>query len=225
MDTELERHLTHEQIVDCREIRRSAIKVALYLRVSTSRQETKNQAVQLREFARTQNWKIVAEYCDDGVSGKHSDRPQFRKMFDDASRREFDLILFWSLDRFSREGVYQTLQHLNQLESHGVGFRSFTESYFSSCGAFKDAVIAIMATLAKQERIKISERTVAGLQRARAAGKILGRPRRQIDTAKIRRLRRAGNSWRQIAAALGASTATLLYRVRPRLRNARRNRG
>ena len=70
-------------------------------------------------------------------------------MFKDASQRKFDLVLFWALDRLSREGVYQTLQHLNRLESYGVGFRSFTEPYFDSCGVFKDAVIAIMATSRK----------------------------------------------------------------------------
>jgi len=124
------------------------MKIALYLRVSTDKQETENQAVQLREFAAKQGWQIVAEYTD-YESGSKGDRARFRQMFEDASRRKFDLVLFWALDRLSREGVYQTLQHLNRLESYGVGFRSFTEPYFDSCGVFKDAVIAIMATLAK----------------------------------------------------------------------------
>src|SRR5437016_678541 len=97
-------------------------------------------------------------------------------MFEDASRRRFDVLLFWALDRLSREGVLETLQHLNRLTSYGVAWRSFTEQFFDSCGPFRDAVIAIMATLAKQERVKRSERTKAGLARARAAGKALGRP-------------------------------------------------
>jgi DNA invertase Pin-like site-specific DNA recombinase len=128
-------------------------------------------------------------------------------MFADASRRKFDLVLFWALDRLSREGVYQTLQHLNRLESYGVGFRSFTEPYFDSCGVFKDAVIAIMATLAKQERIKRAERTKAGLARVRAAGKRLGRPAllNGQHTAQIARLRASGLSLRAIGRELGIS--------------------
>ena len=182
------------------------MKVALYLRVSTDKQETENQAVQLREFAAKQAWKIVHEYCD-YESGSRSDRAEFQRMFADASRRKFDLVLFWALDRLSREGVYQTLQHLNRLESCGVGFRSFTEPYFDSCGVFKDAVIAIMATLAKQERIKRAERTKAGLARVKASGKRLGRPVRLNGEhrAAVARLSAAGASYRTIASQLGIS--------------------
>jgi len=181
------------------------MKIALYLRVSTDKQETENQAVQLREFAAKQGWQIVREYCD-VESGSKADRPEFKQMFEDASRRTFDLVLFWALDRLSREGVYQTLQHLNRLETYGVGFRSFTEPYFDSCGVFKDAVIAIMATLAKQERVKRAERTKAGLAIARAKGKTLGRPRLIGATrADVARLRADGRSYRQIAGALGIS--------------------
>jgi DNA invertase Pin-like site-specific DNA recombinase len=85
-------------------------------------------------------------------------------MFKDASQRKFDVLLFWALDRLSREGVLGTLQHLNRLTSYGVGYRSFTEQYFDSCGIFKDAVIAIIATVAKQKRVRISLRVRAGRQ-------------------------------------------------------------
>jgi DNA invertase Pin-like site-specific DNA recombinase len=182
------------------------MKIALYLRVSTDKQETENQAIQLREFAGKQGWQVVQEYTD-YESGAKAERTQFKQMFDDASRRKFDLVLFWALDRLSREGVYQTLQHLNRLESHGVGFRSFTEPYFDSCGVFKDAVIAIMATLAKQERIRRSERTKAGLARVRAVGKRLGRPvsLNGQHRAEIARLTAQGHSLRAIARQLGIS--------------------
>jgi DNA invertase Pin-like site-specific DNA recombinase len=182
------------------------MKIALYLRVSTDKQETENQAVQLRDFAAKQGWQVVSEYTD-CESGSKSDRAEFQRMFADASRRKFDLVLFWALDRLSREGVYQTLQHLNRLESYGVGFRSFTEPYFDSCGVFKDAVIAIMATLAKQERIKRAERTKAGLARVRAAGKRLGRPvsLNGQHRLEITRLRASGLSLRAIGRQLGIS--------------------
>ena len=181
------------------------MKIGLYLRVSTSKQETENQALELRTFAERQAWEIFREYVD-VETGSTSDRAAFRQMFEDAARGKFDLVLFWALDRFSREGVYETLKHLNRLEFYGVGFRSYTEPYFDSCGVFKDAVIAILATLAKQERIQRSQRTKAGLARARAGGRILGRPAmiRKHET-EAKKLREAGHSFRTIARALGIS--------------------
>lgn len=128
-------------------------------------------------------------------------------MFEDASRRKFDLLLFWALDRLSRKGVLETLQHLNRLTAYGIAWRSFTEQFFDSCGPFREAVIAIMATLAKQERIKRSERTRAGLARVRAAGKALGRPRmlNGEHAARIAMLRAQGRSLRAISRELGIS--------------------
>ena len=98
-----------------------------------------------------------------------------------------------------------------------MAFRSFTEPYFDSCGVFKDAVIAIMATLAKQERIKRAERTRAGLARVRDAGKRLGRPVRLNGehTAEIARLRSGGLSLRAISRELGISDRSVRRDVRP----------
>jgi DNA invertase Pin-like site-specific DNA recombinase len=186
------------------------MKIAIYARVSTDKQDTENQLLQLREFASKQGWNVTREYKD-YESGSKSDRAQFQQMFADASRRKFDLVLFWALDRLSREGVLETLQHLNRLTSYGVGFRSFTEQFFDSCGIFKDAVIAIMATLAKQERVKRSERTKAGLARVRATGKALGRPARLAGkhTAEIARLRSQGLSLRAVGRQLGISEGSV----------------
>jgi DNA invertase Pin-like site-specific DNA recombinase len=122
-------------------------------------------------------------------------------------------VLFWSLYRFSREGVYETLQHLQQLTAYGVGYRSFTEQYLDSCGLFKDAVISILATIAKQERVRLSERTVAGLQRARQQGRVGGRPRVIADRNKVRELREAGVSLGQIAEQMGLSKTTVARMV------------
>jgi DNA invertase Pin-like site-specific DNA recombinase len=143
-------------------------RVAIYGRVSTrdKGQEVENQLAQLREFAAKQGWTISCEYAD-RESGANRDRIEFQEMFRDAAHRRFDLLLFWSLDRFTREGVLETLTHLNRLTGAGVGYRSFTEPYFDSCGIFKDAVISILATIARQERIRLSERVRAGLARAR----------------------------------------------------------
>ena len=142
-------------------------RVAIYGRVSTrdKGQEVENQLAQLREFAAKQGWTISCEYAD-RESGANRDRIEFQEMFRDAAHRRFDLLLFWSLDRFTREGVLETLTHLNRLTRAGVGYRNFTEPYFDSCGIFKDAVISILATIAKQERIRLSERVLASLARA-----------------------------------------------------------
>ena len=181
------------------------MKIAIYARVSTDKQDTENQGLQLREFAKKQAWSIVHEYVDH-ESGAKSDRQQFQKMLADASRRKFDIILFWSLDRLSREGALKTLQYLNQLESYGVGFRSFTEQYLDSTGLFRDAVISILATIARQERIRRAERTKAGLARVKAAGRILGRPKViTAQPADVAHLRSAGHSYRHIGRQLGIS--------------------
>jgi DNA invertase Pin-like site-specific DNA recombinase len=188
-------------------------RVAIYARVSTKDkgQEVENQLRQLREFAALQDWTVYREFIDH-ETGSTQDRSEFQTMFRDASQRKFDVLLFWALDRLSREGVLETLQHLNRLTSHGVGYRSFTEQYFDSCGIFKHAVIAIVATVAKQERVRISQRVKAGLETARAKGKRLGRPRVIVDRARIGRLRAAGLSWAKIASQLGIGEGTV-YRL------------
>jgi DNA invertase Pin-like site-specific DNA recombinase len=184
------------------------MRICLYGRVSTDRQETQNQISQLREFASTQGWKIVHEYVD-VASGKSSDRQQFKSLFAAAAKREFDLVLFWSLDRFSREGVFETLKHLQTLTSYGCGFRSFTEQYLDSCGMFRDAVISILAVISKQERVRLSERTLAGLARARARGRVGGRPRVVCDVRKLHRLRASGRSLSAIGKQCGLSKTTV----------------
>ena len=181
------------------------MRIAIYARVSTGKQDSENQLVQLREYAARQGWQITREYVD-FESGAKADRPEFQRMFEDASRRKFDLVLFWALDRLSREGVLETLQHLNRLTSYGVDYRSFTEQFFDSCGVFRDAVISIMATLAKQERVKRAERTKAGLAIARAKGRTLGRPKTiKAQSDDVTRLRAAGKSYRSVARELGIS--------------------
>jgi DNA invertase Pin-like site-specific DNA recombinase len=195
------------------------MRVAIYARVSTrdKGQEVENQLRQLREFAALQGWTVYREFIDH-ETGSTDDRAEFQAMFRDASQRKFDVLLFWALDRLSREGVLETLQHLNRLTSYGVGYRSFAEQYFDSCGIFKDAVIAIIATVAKQERVRISQRVKAGLETARAKGKTLGRPRVAVDTRKIAVLRSQGRSWRAIAASLAHQSDPFAGQIPRRIR-------
>jgi DNA invertase Pin-like site-specific DNA recombinase len=172
-------------------------------------QENGNQLDQLREFAAKQGWTVALEFVDTVTGSGKLKRPQFEKMMLAASQRQFDLLLFWKLDRLSREGVRKTLKYLEQLDSWGVAWRSFTEPYLDSCGVMRDVVISIMATLAQQERISISERTRAGLQRAVKAGKVLGRREVAVDVQKARRLQREGLGLRGVAKKLGCSVNTL----------------
>jgi DNA invertase Pin-like site-specific DNA recombinase len=191
------------------------MRVALYARVSTKdgRQMTDNQVRQLKMFAGTQDWKVTHEFVD-RASGKRGDREQFQQMFAAASRREFDCLLFWSLDRFSREGTVETLNHLQRLTSYGVNYRSFTEQYLDSTGIFREAVIGILAAVAKQERVRLSERTIAGLERAKSQGRVGGRPKAEDAEPKllamVERLRAQGRSIREIADEVGKSPNTVV---------------
>jgi DNA invertase Pin-like site-specific DNA recombinase len=131
-----------------------------------------------------------------------------------ASQRRFDLILFWKLDRFSREGARATLRLLTILDSYGCQWRSFMEPFFDSCGVMRDVVISIMATLGEQERIAISERTKAGLQRAVKAGRVLGRRAVVVDIACARKLQKEGLRLRPIAKQMRVSVNTLARPLR-----------
>jgi DNA invertase Pin-like site-specific DNA recombinase len=185
-------------------------KVAIYARISTrDKQETLNQLAQLRKFCQQQGWLVVSEYIDH-ETGSVSTRADFQKMLLHAAQRKFDVLLFWALDRLTREGTLATLQFLERLTSYQVGYKSFTEPYLDSCGTFKDVVISLLATMAKQERLRMGERVRAGIQRARQQGKRHGRPPlRQLTTLEIAALRKdrklTGKPYRTLAADYGTS--------------------
>src|ERR1700722_9786544 len=190
------------------------MRAAIYSRVSTKDKgrEPANQLNQLRELCQARSWQIVTEY-EDHDTGSKPDRTQFQALMHDAMCRKFDVVLFWALDRFTREGAFETMQYLNTLSTYGVGFLSLTEPYLDSCGVFKDAVIAILGTIAKQERLRISERVRAGLRRVRAqgtkTGNPIGRPRVVFRRDLVAALRKEGHSWAEIARTTGTSTGTI----------------
>jgi DNA invertase Pin-like site-specific DNA recombinase len=189
------------------------VAVAIYARVSTrDRQETLNQLAQLREFCRRQGWQVVTEYVD-RETGSISTRAEFQRMLTDASQRKFDVLLFWALDRLTREGTLATLQYLERLTSYQVGYKSFTEPYLDSCGTFKDVVISLLATMAKQERLRMGERVRAGIAQARRDGTRLGRPPLRVlkpnDVRELRRERaRTKATFRELATKYGISVFT-----------------
>jgi DNA invertase Pin-like site-specific DNA recombinase len=182
-------------------------RVAIYARVSKAQgQDTENQLAQLRAFCASSGWTIVAEYIDH-ATGKHADREQLQAMFTAASRREFGFLVTWALDRLSRGGVAKTFDHIKVLRSYGVEFVSFTEPHFRTTGPAGELMIAVAAWIAEQERKRISERTKAGLAKARRQGRIGGRRTLVIDRDKIAALDESGLTMREIAAEMGVSAA------------------
>jgi DNA invertase Pin-like site-specific DNA recombinase len=147
---------------------------------------TENQLEQLQEFASKEGWEIVAEYKDTvRGSGKRA-RPQLDAVMLAASQRKFDLLLFWALDRLSREGIVKTLGYLEQLRMWGCGWRSYTQPFLDTGNEMTNGIVlSVLAAVAKQERITLSERTKAGLQRERRAGKRLGRWAVQVDVTML----------------------------------------
>ena len=161
-------------------------KCSIYLRVSKSdeSQNPENQKEPLRKMAEMMGLEIVGEYID-MASGGNSNRPQFQKMLRDAKERKFYIILVWSLDRFSREGISNTLHYLEKLTGSGVALKSLQESWLdTSDQGMGKLLIAIMSWVAQQERQRISERTKAGLARAKANGKQLGRQKGSKDKGR-----------------------------------------
>jgi len=191
------------------------MKVAIYARVSTDDkgQDPLNQLLELREFASRQGWTIVREYTDEATA-KNGERTGFKQLWADVAKHRFDLLLFWSLDRLTREGTYKTLTYLRCLTDAGVKFKSYTEQYIDSLGVFGEAIIGVLAAVAAQERIRISERTKAGLARVRAKGTRLGRPTKRVDIQKAQKMRAAGMSLRGIAGKLNVSPALVCNKLK-----------
>ena len=184
---------------------------ALYVRVSTTdKQHPANQVGPLREWCKEAGYTVHAEYTDT-ESGGSATRPRFAQMMADAAARKFGIVVFWSLDRFSREGIGQTFQHLARLRANGVMFASLTEEYFRADGGPADELlIAVVSWIADFERRRRVERVNAGLARARAAGVILGRKpvTKETQRRQMREWADQGKSLSTIALNFAVSKAT-----------------
>jgi DNA invertase Pin-like site-specific DNA recombinase len=186
------------------------MRVAIYARVSTKDkgQDTENQLHQLRAFAE-QHGTIYQVYTDQESGGK-ADRTAFKHLLLAAYQKKFDLVVFWRLDRFSREGALATLRYLKELKDQGVHYKSYTEPYLDSLGPFGDVLVSLLATIAAQDLIKISENTKAALAKRKAAGVQLGAPAKSAETvAQMRRLKASGTSNQAIARALNLAPSTV----------------
>lgn len=185
-------------------------RAAIYARVSTDQQTTENQLIELRAVAQRTGWEVVGEYVDRGVSGAkgREQRPQFDAMLKAATRREFDVIAAWSVDRLGR-----SLQHLVSFldEIHGKRVDLYLHQQgIDTTTAGGKALFQMCGVFAEFERAMIQERVLAGLKRARAAGKRLGRPMVGAAVeAKVRALRRQGKGMIAIAKAAGCGVGTV----------------
>ena len=153
-------------------------RAVIYARVSTDEQSVDNQIEQLETFIKLTNDKVINIYKEK-VSGGSANRPMFQQMLKDSRLRKFDIVYVWSLDRFSREGIKNTLSYLKQLQNQGIALKSMQESWLdTSDDGMGTLLIAILSWVAMQERKRISERTKAGLARSK---KKPGRPMGKRD--------------------------------------------
>lgn len=183
-------------------------RAALYVRVSTREQTVANQEIELRRWAERLGLEVVNVYADT-ASGARSDRVALAAVLAGAHRRDFDLLLIWSLDRLSREGIGPMTRYMEQLRAAGVRVQSHQENWVDTSSPVWDLLLAVFAWVAQQERQRIGERVRAGQARARARGVHLGRKPRLVDLGELLRRRQAGDSWRRIARAMKAPISTL----------------
>jgi DNA invertase Pin-like site-specific DNA recombinase len=196
-------------------------RVAIYTRVSTDKQSTANQERELREIAERSGWEIVKVYRDAGISGaKGRDRrPSFDALCKDAARRRFDMVMAWSVDRLGRS-LQDLVAFLSELHALRIDLLLHQQGIDTSTPAGK-ALFQMMGVFAEFERAMIQERVRAGLARAKAEGKRLGRP--TIQAAKEEALKKALRDGemgiRKIAAKYGVGVGTVM-RVKEALAQA-----
>jgi len=185
-------------------------RVALYARVSTDGQSVENQLQELEAVARKEGWQIVQRYVDKGISGAkgRKDRPGFDGLCKSAMRREFDLIAAWSVDRLGRS-LLDLVTFLKDIHAKGINLYLHKQGLDTTTPT-GEMMFQMMGVFAQFERTMIVERVKAGLKRAKAEGRKLGRPR--VDgkvTAKVLALRKEGKGMRKIASELGIGNATV----------------
>ncbi|TWW08325.1 resolvase [Planctomyces bekefii] len=190
-------------------------RVALYLRVSTSEQTTKNQRRELMAVAKRQGWDEVQVFVDEGISGAkgRGQRPGLDAMLRGVSRKDFDLLACWSVDRLGRS-LQDLVSLLAEFHSKNVDLYLHQQGLDTTTPSGK-AMFQMLGVFSEFERAIIRERIKAGLARARAEGKVFGRPRvsEKVEAA-IRAARRKGQGMRRIARELGVGVSTVQRVIR-----------
>jgi DNA invertase Pin-like site-specific DNA recombinase len=193
-------------------------RVALYVRVSTDGQTVSNQQQELEAVAERNGWAIAKVCADRGVSGAKTreQRPAMRQLMIAIARREVDMVAAWSVDRLGRS-LQDLIGFLGELHAKGVDLYLHQQGLDTSTPAGR-AMFQMMGVFAEFERAIIVERVKAGLKRARAEGRTLGRPRthREVED-RIRAALASGTGIRKVARQLGIGTSTV-QRVAAELR-------
>ena len=195
-------------------------RAVLYLRVSTLDQTTANQERELREIGGRMGCEIVKVYKDHGISGAKArdERPAFDALCRDATKRQFDLVMAWSVDRLGRS-LKDLVAFLSELHALGIDLFLHQQGLDTTTPAGK-AMFQMLGVFAEFERSIIQERVRAGLRRAKDEGKQLGRPRIATDTearilAALKARKETGDSVRKIAARFGVDPSTVQRISRP----------
>lgn len=185
------------------------MRVAIYARVSTTDQDCRMQVKELREYCARRCWTVACEYLDHGWSGAKASRPQLDLLMSAARLRKFDAVVVWKLDRWGRS-VAHLVNSIQELASLGVRFTAITQNVDTDeSNPMSRLLLHMMAAFAEFERELIRERVKAGLERVKAEGKELGRPRVIVDREKIWKLRARGKTIRHIASTLKLSHGTV----------------
>jgi DNA invertase Pin-like site-specific DNA recombinase len=185
-------------------------RAALYVRVSRDAQTVENQIRELRQVAKRRGWDVVEVYKDAGISGAkgRNGRPGLDAMLMDASRRKFDIVMAWAIDRLGRS-LSDLLDTIRHLEACGVDLYLDQQAIDTTTPTGK-LVFQIAGAFAEFERTMIRQRINAGLKRAVAQGVKLGRPK--IDSATERKVRKQlakGMGMLKVAKSLGVGTGTV----------------
>ena len=183
------------------------MRAALYARVSTyAGQDPTVQLRELREYCQRRGWDVSAEFTDIGISGAKERRPQLDQLLAGCRKRRFDAVIVYRYDRFARS-LPQLVNALGEFDALGIQFVSLHEGVDTSTPNGR-LVFGIFASTAEFERELIRDRVRSGIAAARARGKRLGRPRRDVDGDRVAALRAEGRSWRDVGRLLGVGVAT-----------------
>jgi len=166
---------------------RNQMRAVIYSRVSTQDQSTDNQVPVLEAWAKQRGYEVVDYYVESESAWKAGHQAELKRLTEDARRHRFDVVLVWALDRLSREGSAAILNIINTLGQYRVKVLSYQESWTEAPGQLGELLFAIAGWVAKMESERRSERTKAGLERARRQGKKLGRPKGSKDKKKRKR--------------------------------------
>ncbi len=187
-------------------------RVACYLRVSTTEQTVENQRNDLQAYCKARGWETVTEYSDTGISGTRDRRPGLDALVRDVQARRLDVVVVAAFDRFGRS-VRHLVETLELFRHLGVEFISLREQ-IDTGSPLGQAVFTIIAAIAQLERSLIVERVKAGLRRAKAEGKRLGRAPLQVDPHRLDSVLRRKLSARAAARELQCSVASAWRLIR-----------